>query len=229
MPRAGVAIPNLVAGVVRLAEHLVHHVFKGSVAGEDAGVATSFDQPPRLCTAPELDGDGQPLGPWPPGQMPPTTSLRSGCAVPCGRRLHFDVPPLESGGWNVRSVVVAGCHGPVVPGESFRLQGAATAPPLRYGLVSVWRRRSAAAPLLRTLSLLEPDPRQDERLDDVEREERDLGVHSPDPRTTTGESAFACPLGWRCGDAWCADCPRYRDAIPTRLFPRQYAGPESCT
>jgi hypothetical protein len=89
---------------VRLSHHGVHHVLEGCVTREDARAASSCDQPPGLGPAPVLHGQGEALRSGPPSQVPPSTSLRSGCPVPCGRRLHFDTSPFKSGGWNIRSI-----------------------------------------------------------------------------------------------------------------------------
>lgn len=107
-----------------LRQHLRHHVLDSGVPREHSRTTPSGHKPPRLRTTPPGDGDAsQGVSPRPAAQPTPSTSLRSDCAVPCGRRPHFDLAPLPTGGWNVCSIGVCSCHPPRLTAESFPLIG----------------------------------------------------------------------------------------------------------
>ncbi len=119
---------------VPFVQDLGHHVLKGDVPREHSGRSSGLDEPPGLSASSPLQGEGELPSSWPRGVTAPATSLRSGCVVPCGRRLHFDLLPAPSGGWERLFAWRGRRHRPAIPGETF--QYCAIAPPLRCGLIS---------------------------------------------------------------------------------------------
>ncbi len=111
-----------------LVEDLGHDVFDGEVAGEHPMRTSSFDEPPGLSPTPAAHGEREFPVSWPRRQVPPATSLRSGCVVPCRRRLHFDLSPDECGGWERMFAFLVHCHTTVLVHAPFPWGGYCLAP-----------------------------------------------------------------------------------------------------
>ncbi len=141
---------------------------------EHSMVTPCLQEPPGLGTAPVRHLDGERLGPRPPGQVPPATSLRSGCVVPCGRRLDFDSSPLPGGGWNRCSIVGCQCHALVLAGESFSPFAPRNMRPKGGRMFSVWVGPAPPPTLTRRLRLLDAHEADHDRLGHVQRQEEDV-------------------------------------------------------
>ncbi len=123
-----------------LVEHLRHDVFDAQVPWEHAMRPPGLHQPPGFSAPSVAHGERQLPPAGPQGQVPPSTSLRSGCVVPCGRRLHFDLPPHEGGGWERLFASVdrvawprTCCHRTRASGRNVPVGGMPNAPPQAAG------------------------------------------------------------------------------------------------